>query len=97
VHAYRAAPSSPRRSSTLASPWYQAKPTSAIGPTVYGWIIELYRVLSTVLRLQDRSTSGVVQLSTGVPPQLLEIRPTGVWPPSASNTSRPKIQQTAEK
>jgi hypothetical protein len=97
VQAYRAAPSSPLRSSTLASPWYHVKPVRAIGPIVYGWIMALYSVESTVLTLHACSAVGVVQDSTGVPPQLLLMRPIGTAPPSASKTSRPKIQQTAEK
>ena len=70
------------------------KPVIAMGPMVYGRIMALYSVESSVLTLHACSAAGVVQLSTGVPPQLLLIRPMGTPPPRASNTSRPKIQQT---
>ena len=49
------------------------------------------------VQLHACKDSGVDQLSNAVPPQLLLISPIGTLPPKASNTSRPKIQQTAEK
>ena len=65
---------------------------TTVDSTLYNAMIHPY-----VVTLHAASVAGVLQLSTGVPPQLLEIRPTGTSPPSASCTSRPKIQQTALK
>ena len=52
-----------------------------MGPMVYGRIMALYSVESSVLTLHACSAAGVVQLSTGVPPQLLLTRPMGTPPP----------------
>ena len=77
--------------------WYQVNPLSAIGPVAYGLIIALKSVESVSVRLHRAKAGGSAQCSTGVPPQLFEIKPIGTVPPRPSKTSRPKIQQTAEK
>ena len=58
----------------------------------------LYKIDGTVgwWPVHALSTEGGTQYSTGVPPQLDEIKPCGTWPPSASNTSRYVNQHVAE-
>ena len=43
------------------------------------------------------SAEGDAHCSTPVPPTLLEIKPSGTFPPSECHISRPLNQQTAEK
>ena len=79
----------------LASPWYHTAPETVVrvSPTTMAF----HSTESTVLLgmshgsgpTQASSASGLDQCSIGVPPTSDSIRPTGVLPPSAENTSRP--------
>ena len=87
-----------------ASPWYQTKPLSAIGPAAYGRIMAFHIGPPSGCgggeTPHSSKTVAGAHISSLVPPQLLLTRPRGTTLPRAASRSEsdfPKCQQTAEK
>ena len=81
----------PGRAAKQQSGAYQMAPESAMGPTANGAIIVFHKlshqsglVLDGIFQAHSASAGFGIHLRTPVPPQLLDMRPIGTSPPSAS-------------